>query len=192
MKTISIALFAALFTLPTYAAPTVPQLYCVSSVGYGAMIRISLFTNEKGTLRSTAEITDQEGDTGETGNLVTIKSLKYDEATRTISSGPTAKDNVQIVIDEKTITLDDAKQLFPKGHDEDGEYTLYPEITFTKYYTATIKAFSIAKAKKTSYQDFLNLALSKPDSKLICGDFKDIDKEAQKATLNFWNDLSKD
>lgn len=164
----SIFLLSMMFVSVT--ANAMPELYCVSARNYGAMTQVSLFTNAKGTLRMSAEMTSQEGYLANTDNLLTLQRLKFDQSTQSISNGD---ESVKLVL-SKEISRAQAYDLYSKFTDENGTYPMGSglKIEFSKLRLATMVNFKVP-AKRNSWQAILNQAFKAGVTQYICGDARD-------------------
>ncbi len=163
-----------IFTLTAFA--NVPQLYCVSTGGYGAVTQVSLFTNAKGSLRASAEITSQEGFLADSAVFLLGSRLKYDAKSRTISN---AKNTIELRISNKALSRDEAYELFPRFKDEEGFMATLGtnfDREFTKYYEATLVNLEYA-APKDSMKEVFKDSFKAGNTQFVCGNFVDIIKE---------------
>lgn len=164
-----------LFALISLSAQAFPELYCVSTAGYGAITNISIFTNAKGTLRASAEITSQEGYLADIDSIVTLQRLNYDDSTKVIAND---KGTFKFILDDKELTPSQATKYGVTYYGEEGEVRRFigHKVEFKKYRLGSLKNFKIP-AKKDSWQEALNDAFKAGVNQYLCGNAKDIKKD---------------
>lgn len=163
-----------LFLTISFSAQAFPELYCVSTSGFGAITKISLFTNSEGVLTGGIEVTSQEGYLADVDSIVKLKDLKYDDSKKTISN---ESKTFALVLDKKELTPAQASKYFVKYYDDEGHVSRVSghHVGFSKYILGKLSGFKIS-AKKNSWQEALNNAFASGVNKYLCGDSKNIIK----------------
>ncbi len=160
--------FLFLTLITSFSAQAIPELYCVSTAGYGAITKISLFTNAKGNLTGGIEVTSQEGYLADINSIVRLRNLSYDEVSGTITN---ASKTFTIVLDKKELSPAQASKYFLEYVDDEGNVSRVRghHVGFSKYRLAKLTNFEIS-AKNGSWQEALNNAFKVGVNKYLCGD----------------------
>lgn len=193
------------------AQAEVPAVYCISTevVGTSHVAQYNLFTNEKGTVRMSAEFfmpyDFTEGGEFVTSNLFTLfQRVAYDKETKTFSNG---KKTFELTLGE-TLTPEEAKEAIStstyyetfegeseltglkEGVDKDTPGTGF-QIPFKKYYKATLKNldYNVKGLPKDAWlRDFVG-SFKSGTTEYVCGDAQDIDKKTLEERNEYLKEL---